>query len=1847
MFKKMLSLSISLLFVLSQPLAVLAQVDVFDGYDNLPAGGMGFFKYPSEEIPGHNEAYFLRGAGGGLWVTEDAIWLTQVEDAPSRQKGEHLPAEGALKAVNLKVSFPGANPDAVLEAEGRMPGHVSILKGENPEEWARELPLWGLLRYRHLYPGVDLVIRSTDSGFDWEYEVQAGADLDQLRLWIQGAHAVTQDKFGTILETSLGDLRLPALGLEGPEGALSADGTTRLVYGDWVEVYPQDVQLEIRSIDPVDRLTYSTYLGGSAREYGNDVALDAQNNAYVVGETLSPDFPVNTGDTTIDHTDAFISKLNMNVSPPSLAYATYLGGNGIDRASGVGVQNGIAYLIGDTDSSNFPLAGDAADVDVFAVALNETGSGLNYAKLIGGSEPIGDAEDYGYAIVVENSNAYLTGLSYSDNFPVTNGDGDSTGGDVFIVKLNSEGSTIYSTLLGGKYVDAGYGIDVSNGIAWVTGETDSDDFIGRVSDSAVFVISLTGIGLMDTARVFDGSLYERGFDLVLDIAGDVYVTGFTNSTDFPVTNGSIYAGGLSDAFLIKLNHVSTIYSTYLGGSSSDHGLGIDVDAIGGVVVVGDTFSTDFPVTSDAFQDIYAGGGDIFITRYFLAGDDPGFRSYSSYLGGTSMETPKAIDMDNLVSAYIFGDTYSTDFPVTPDAFDQSANGNLDVFLSVMAVAPLPAVQIEKFTNGLDSDEAPGEYFLPDTPLTWTYQVTNNGEVPLINVEVTDSKGIVVDCGGIASLNPDQSIVCTASGFAEPDQYGNLGIVTAEDSLLGTVVSDVDASHYFGAVPDTELVKLTNDQDVDLVSEVYVETDGTVTWSYVVTNTGNVQLTGVNVTDDKGVMVTCPKSILEPGESMTCTASGTAVAGQYENTGTVIGVPPVGPNVSDFDLSHYFGSAPGIEIVKKANGDIYTETDPLYILDGDPITWTYELHNSGNVDLTNVTVMDDPGTMGDTSDDTMVCTGITLKSEPDPGAYHTCTMEGEAVLGAYHNTATVTGNPPVGSDVTASAYSYYFGSDPAVALEYSVNADPADTSPGLYVLLPATLTLEYKVTNTGNVPLSNLVVTDGSYTCNIDSLPVGEFDTTCTQTMTALSGQQSATASVTGAAPAPLDAVNATDPMYYFGAEPVLILDKQTNGQDPDSTPGVYVETGSTVNWTYDLLNDGNVKLENVRVVDDNGTPDNSDDDYEVCKGITLYPPRDPGGDSTHTCNWSKEAVEGQYSNVAVAYGDPPSPLSRIDAEDTSYYFGATLVVTLEKSTNGEDADTGTGPLIGVGGLVEWEYVVTNNSNISIVFTIEDNPTADIFCPTTSLGSGMSTYCEASGEAIAGQYENTATITVTPPGSLSTFDVQDTSHYFGVTTGIDIEKHTQGQDADAPTGPLIKIDTPVQWDYFITNMSNVILTNVTVVDDNGTPGDTSDDFVVCDKITLQPYLEEGYTHTCSDSSVLAVAGQYVNVATVTGDSPTGFDQVTDTDSSHYFGSDAGVELTKLTNGVDTGLDDPPYVLVGDPVEWTYLVKNIGNLNISNIVVTDTDESLTILCNETVLVDGQLLPGVTMTCTASGTAIEGRYDNTAYVEGTPYGFETEKVQDSDASAYFGANPSIDIEKSTEGYDADDPPGPYIPVGEPITLQYEVSNPETDYRFIDIQVTDDEGVMVNCPSTRLDPGDEPMICTAESTADSGQQALSGHVSARVVVVASSQELGSVEDSDPGHYFGYTAPGLTLTKYTNGIAVEGPPGPELIVGSSVTWTYEVINESNAPVADLSVSDNPVGVVACEKDGLEGNETITCSASGEVEEGQYSNTAQATGVFIPTEEEISSLVASSYYYGVRGSKLFLPLLLR
>ncbi|MCI0440522.1 MAG: hypothetical protein L0177_15525 [Chloroflexi bacterium] len=222
-------------------------------------------------------------------------------------------------------------------------------------------------------------------------------------------------------------------------------------------------------------------------------------------------------------------------------------------------------------------------------------------------------------------------------------------------------------------------------------------------------------------------------------------------------------------------------------------------------------------------------------------------------------------------------------------------------------AAAPAIDIEKATNGEDADSPTGPFIPVGGAVNWTYVVTNTGNVPLSNVAVTDDQGVVVTCPK-DTLAVGESMTCTASGIAVAGQYANVGTTTGTDDS-GTTVTDSDPSHYFGAAPAIDIEKDTNGHDADTPTGPFIPVGDPVFWTYEVTNTGNVPLNNVTVTDDQGVAVSCPKDTLAVGESMTCTASGVAVAGQYANLGTTTGTDDSGTTVTDSDPSHYFGSEP--------------------------------------------------------------------------------------------------------------------------------------------------------------------------------------------------------------------------------------------------------------------------------------------------------------------------------------------------------------------------------------------------------------------------------------------------------------------------------------------------------------------------------------------------------------------------------------------------------------------------------------------------------------------------------------------------------------------------------------------------------------------------------------------------------------------------------------------------------------------------------------------------------------------------------------------------------------------------
>jgi hypothetical protein len=390
-------------------------------------------------------------------------------------------------------------------------------------------------------------------------------------------------------------------------------------------------------------LLYSTFLGGNLTDISRDIYVDSEGNAYLTGSTTSNDFPTtpNAFQTSPPgDTDAFVTKLNPSGS--ALVYSTYLGGigelGGDDGYSITADAQGNAYISGVTGSRNFPLVNPfQADCrpgppfchDVFVSKLNPQGSALIYSTFLGGRSVF----EEGQAIAVNAAgNAYVVGFTDSDDFPLQNPikptliAGDS---DVFLTKFSTDGSSlVYSTYLGGyNGTDEGYGIalDTSEN-AYVVGWTDSSDFpmvnpvqskFGGSNDAFVAKVNSAGSAILFSTflGVFGTDI---GYDIALDPANNMYITGYTSSEDFPVVNAvQPTYGGFYDAFVAELNAAgsSLIYSTYLGGTSYEHGYGIAVRG-GTTYVTGDVVSTDFP-TANPFQATLGGDGsytDAFVVK---------------------------------------------------------------------------------------------------------------------------------------------------------------------------------------------------------------------------------------------------------------------------------------------------------------------------------------------------------------------------------------------------------------------------------------------------------------------------------------------------------------------------------------------------------------------------------------------------------------------------------------------------------------------------------------------------------------------------------------------------------------------------------------------------------------------------------------------------------------------------------------------------------------------------------------------------------------------------------------------------------------------------------------------------------------------------------------------------------------------------------------------------------------------------------------------------------------------------------------------------------------------------------
>ena len=370
---------------------------------------------------------------------------------------------------------------------------------------------------------------------------------------------------------------------------------------------------------------YSTYLGGGGPDEGHGIAVDVQGNAYITGNAGSIDFPLKNAiqATPGGSGDAFLAKLNATGS--ALIYCTYLGGSALDTASAVAVDSaGSAYVTGSTFSADFPTKNPfqsvkGAQQDAFVAKINPAGTAWVYVTYLGGNNV-----DQGNGIAVDSAgSAYVAGYTASSNFPVQSPFQSSNAVnsvDAFVTKINPAGSAlVYSTYLGGSATDYATAIAVdSSGSAYVTGIVTSDDFplanpidnklaSHAVDDVFVTKFNPSGSSLMYSTYLGGGSA-DDAYAIAVDQSGNAYITGRTNSSDFPLKNPIQSTRFAFDMFITEIDATGStiLFSTFLGGTGSESGRGIAVDQLGNIHIAGEGTSTDFPVVN-ALQGSSGGG----------------------------------------------------------------------------------------------------------------------------------------------------------------------------------------------------------------------------------------------------------------------------------------------------------------------------------------------------------------------------------------------------------------------------------------------------------------------------------------------------------------------------------------------------------------------------------------------------------------------------------------------------------------------------------------------------------------------------------------------------------------------------------------------------------------------------------------------------------------------------------------------------------------------------------------------------------------------------------------------------------------------------------------------------------------------------------------------------------------------------------------------------------------------------------------------------------------------------------------------------------------------------------------
>jgi hypothetical protein len=633
----------------------------------------------------------------------------------------HGPALAAFTGKNprrVDISLVHGNPAPVIEPLDRLPARTNYFTGSRTQ-WHAGVSQYARIAYRSVYPGIDIVYYGNPDQLEYDLRLRPGADPRAIRLRFRGADHIEVTAGGDLRVECAGASFLqqrPVLYQEEAAGRgerRTVTGRYRLLARDTVGVEVSDFdRSRTLVIDPV--LNYASFLGGSSTDVINAVTAGADGLIYVAGYTTSSDLqPTYNGvnGAITGGKDAFIAAFDpKQFGGPSLRYLTYLGGGRDDAATAIAVDaKSNIYVTGTTSSSDFPLAGNSVqtalalgttatvfNADAFVSIISQS-NGLVYSTYFGGT---GDELPYGIGLDA-NGFIYVDGTTTSTDLPATANAYQAVNwgpSDMFFLKLDVNAtSPVYASYLGGEDREDGRGLAVApNGLVYFAASTLSTQFptAGFAYQGSSKGTENLVIGVMDMtqsgnsslvyATYFGGSAIDEVRQVALDANGRLLVTGWTVSSDFPVTANAMRPqyGGAGNGFVVRVNPAAPPgsfleYGTFVGGSGGDVAYAITSDKSGVIYVAGYTLSPDFPVTRDAILGQFEYGAEAFLVKFNPAVAGPGALLYGTYIGAGGFHVATGVALAPDGSMFTAG--YTTDAldgigPVLPAAYQSGFNG---------------------------------------------------------------------------------------------------------------------------------------------------------------------------------------------------------------------------------------------------------------------------------------------------------------------------------------------------------------------------------------------------------------------------------------------------------------------------------------------------------------------------------------------------------------------------------------------------------------------------------------------------------------------------------------------------------------------------------------------------------------------------------------------------------------------------------------------------------------------------------------------------------------------------------------------------------------------------------------------------------------------------------------------------------------------------------------------------------------------------------------------------------------------------------------------------------------------